>query len=67
MRLKNRMSIEEYLYELDRLKLLIADCKYKILYFQLGAVIDKPLNEIEQEMNDAEKYLYRLQNPISTV
>lgn len=67
MRLKNRMSIEEYLYELDRLKLLIADCKYKILCFQLGAVIDKPLSEIEQEMNDAEKYLYRLQDPLSTV
>lgn len=67
MRLKNRMSIQEYLYEVDRLKLLIADCKYKILCFQLGAVIDKPLNDIEQEMNDAERYLYKLQNPLSTV
>lgn len=67
MRLKNRMTKEEYLNEVERLKLVIADCKYKIVCFQLGATINEPMDKIEQEMNEAEKYLYKLQNPLSIV
>ena len=67
MRLKNRMTIKEYLYEIERLELLIADCKYKIICFQLGATINEPLDKIENEMNLAVEYLHKLQNPLSTV
>ena len=67
MKLKNRMSKEEYLFEVERLKLVIADCKYKIVCFQLGATINEPLDKIENDMNEAEKYLHKLQNPLSTV
>ena len=67
MKLKNRMTIQEYLYEVERLKLVIADCKFKIVCFQLGATINEPLDKIENDMNEAEKYLHKLQNPLYKV
>ena len=67
MRLRSRMSIKELLYEVDRLKLLIADCRYKILCFQLGGYVNEPLNEIEDTMNEAEKKLFILQNTLLKV
>ena len=67
MKLKNRMTIREYLYEVERLKLVIADCKFKIVCFQLGGTINEPLDKIEKDMKEAEKYLHKLQNPLSTV